>query len=457
MRMTFHGAAGTVTGSKSLVETDTARILVDCGLYQGLKNLRERNWAPPPFDPRELDAVVLTHAHIDHSGYLPVLVQRGFRGPIHCTDATADLLRILLPDAAYLQEEDARFANRHGFSRHRPALPLYDRSDVERTLPLLRRHAWDEPFEVAGVSVRFLRAGHILGAATVHLTRGHRRISFSGDVGRPQDLLFHPPHPLPESDLLVMESTYGDRLHDEADPAERLAEVVNQVAARKGVLLVPAFAVGRAQVLLHLFAKLTREGRIPRIPTYLDSPMAISVTDLFVRHRDEHRLTEAACQHMLETTTFVRDVEGSKRLDQGGGPKIIVAGSGMATGGRIVHHLKVFGPDPKNAVLLSGYQAAGTRGEALIRGVSEIKIHGMYYPIRAERLILHGLSGHADQQEMLAWLRQGGRPGRIVVNHGEPTAADTFRRHLAEVFQVPVRVAEPGESFHVYPSGHATE
>lgn len=437
LTVTFLGAAGTVTGSKYLVATPHARVLVDCGLFQGLKELRLRNWRPLPLDVANLDAVVLTHAHIDHAGYLPLLVKQGFDGPVYCTPATQALCRIMLPDAGHLQEEDARYANRKGFSKHHPALPLYTVEDAKNSLARLSPLDMDKTLQVAaGVALRFARAGHLLGAASVELEIDGKRLVFSGDVGRPNDPLMHPPKPLEQADYLVIESTYGNRRHANDDPTEQLAQVVRRTVARGGVVLIPSFAVGRAQTLLHLLAVARAKARIPAdVPIYLNSPMAIDTTQLFHEFAGEHRLTPEQCRAMREVATNVVTVEDSKRLNARAGPMIIIAGSGMATGGRVVHHLKQFAGDPRNTILLSGFQAAGTRGAALAAGTREIKIHGALWAVRAEVAQISGLSAHADHEELLAWLRPLQRhPSRVFVTHGEPAAAAAFAERLHAAF-----------------------
>jgi metallo-beta-lactamase family protein len=449
VHISFLGAAGTVTGSKYLVETDHTRVLVDCGLFQGLKTLRERNWEPPPVSAHKLDAVLLTHAHLDHSGYLPLLVRAGFRRSIRCTAGTAALARILLLDAAHLQEEDARRANRYHYSRHAPALPLYTTEDAERVLPLLAPVPFDEPFEVGDLRITLVPAGHILGAASLRIEAGGKSVLFSGDVGRPDDLLMRPPRPFGGADVLVVESTYGDRLHAPEDPHAQLAAIVERVCGRGGILLVPAFAVGRSQALLHLLAELTASGAIPAVPTYLNSPMAIDATSIFCAHPGEHKLSPEACRAMCQAAVATREIEESKALNARSGPMILIAGSGMATGGRILHHLRSYGADPRNGILLAGFQAAGTRGAALRDGAQTLKIHGQQVPIRAERFTLDGLSGHADWRELVAWLRPARRPHQVFITHGEPLAADAFRLHLREELGWEARVARDGQTVEV--------
>lgn len=442
--LTFAGAAGTVTGSKYLVDTARARVLLECGLFQGLKALRLRNWADPPFDPRTLDAVVLSHGHLDHAGYLPLVVRHGFRGAVHCTAGTADLLGVLLRDAARLQEEDAARANRYGYSKHHPALPLYTADDVAVALDLVVAHPYDDLVGVAdGVTARFRRAGHILGAASVELQLGdgeRRTLVSSGDLGRWDRPILHDPVLVRTADVLLVESTYGDRTH-RTDVDEQLARVVRETAERRGALIVPSFAIGRTQELLWWLRTLEDSGRIPRLPVYLDSPMAIEVTDIYCRHTDEHDLAMAALtdegRSPLRSRDFhiVRTSDESRTLNDRAGPIVIIAGSGMATGGRVLHHLAHRLGDPRTTVLLTGYQAEGTRGRALQDGAESVKIHGRHVAVKAKVEVIDGLSAHADQGELLRWLRGFARaPGKTYVVHGEAAAsralADTIRRDL---------------------------
>lgn len=434
MRITFLGAAGTVTGSKYLLEHDGKRILVDCGLFQGLKQLRLRNWDAFPLPAEKIDAVVLTHAHIDHSGYLPALARQGFRGPVFCTAATRELCSLLLPDSGHLQEEDALYANRHGFSKHKPALPLYTEQDARNTLRLFRPVDFDEGFEpVPGVHMRFSLAGHILGAASVHVLWNTGSMLFSGDLGRDEDLLMRPPQAPPAADYVVMESTYGDRTHEQEDPATAFADVINRTAARGGVVVVPAFAVGRAQSLMYALAILKRERRIPDLPAFLNSPMAADTTEIYHKYRAQHRLTPEECRMMCTAATIVNSVEDSRKLNDMRYPAVIISASGMATGGRVVHHLKAMAPNRRNTILLAGYQAAGTRGAALAGGAKQIKIHGQYVPVQAEVMSLGSLSAHADRGELLRWIgRIPKPPKRVFLTHGEPVAADSLRQAIEE-------------------------
>ena len=455
LAITFHGAAHTVTGSRFLVEHRDRRLLVDCGVFQGLKVLRQRNWRPFPVDPTSIDAVVLTHAHIDHSGYLPALVRDGFRGDIWCTPATAELARILLLDAAHLHEEDARMANRRRSSRHEPALPLYTTADAERAISHLQPAAFGITFTpVEELSAAFTRVGHILGAAAVHLDAGGSSISFTGDVGRCADPIMLEPDPLPAADHIVTESTYGNRLHAPGDPADALADIVTRTAKRGGIVLVPVFAVGRAQTILHLLAELRRAGRIPDVPTFLNSPMAVSTTELFCEHSDQHRLTDEQCRAMCDGVTFVRSADESRELTGRRGPMIVLAGSGMATGGRILHHLEASAGDDRNSIVLAGFQAAGTRGEALASGARTLKIFGQTVPVRAKVVRIDSLSAHADADELVTWLeRTAGAPSGVSIVHGEPSAADALRRRLVDELSWSASVAGDGERVVVAPDG----
>lgn len=438
----FLGAAGTVTGSRHLLAHGGRTVLLDCGLFQGLKPLRLRNRDPFPFEPARLDAVVLSHAHLDHSGALPLLVRQGFRGPIHCTAGTAALLEVLLPDAAYLQEEEAAYANRKGFSTHRPALPLFTDADAVAALRQVVPHPFATPFDACpGVTVRFGRAGHILGSATTCCTlAGGPRVLYTGDLGRPGQPILVDPDPPPAADVLLVESTYGDRVHP-TGAREALARVVREAAARGGALLVPAFAVGRTQALLWLLAELEDAGAIPRLPLFLDSPMAERVSALTCRHGGDldaemrRAMAQDRCPLCTRRYTYCATPEASKALNARTGPFIVLAGSGMATGGRILHHLHARLPDPRTTVLLVGFQAAGTRGRTLQDGAEAVKMHGTLVPVRARVEWLDGLSAHADREETLRWLGTMPRPPRRTwVVHGEPPAAaalaDAIRTRL---------------------------
>ncbi|MHC6052186.1 MBL fold metallo-hydrolase RNA specificity domain-containing protein [Ralstonia solanacearum] len=429
MQLQFLGATGTVTGSKYLLRKGNSTVLVDCGLFQGFKQLRLRNWEPLPIAASSIDAVVLTHAHIDHSGYVPLLVRQGFRGKVYCSEATRDLCEILLPDSGRLLEEEAEYANHHGFSKHKPALPLYTREDAENCLKRFAPRPFGQEFEPAvGLQARQDPSGHMLGSSFVTLTDGERSILFSGDIGRPNDLVLRAPVRMPGADYLVVESTYGDRQHEPSDPLLKLGEVIKRTAARGGVVVIPAFAVGRAQSLMYCVHLLKERGAIPNLPVYLDSPMAIDATRLYHKHRPEHRLSPQQCDAMCHAATLVKTVDESKMLSAQRMPIVIIAASGMATGGRVVHHLKALAPDRRNTILFAGYQAGGTRGAAILGGAPTVRIHGEDVPVRAEVASLDNLSAHADAGEILAWMRGFERaPRQTYVTHGEPAAADAMR------------------------------
>jgi metallo-beta-lactamase family protein len=440
----FLGAADTVTGSRYLLESGSTRVLIDCGLFQGLKVLRERNRASFPVPPGSIDAVVLTHAHLDHSGYIPALVRDGFRGRVYATEATTELAGVMLTDSGYLLEEEARHAASHRWSAHRNPLPLYTAADAERALPRFHPVRFHDAVEVApDVEVSFTPAGHILGAAGVHASVGGTSLHFTGDLGRGSDPVMRPPAALERCDVLVVESTYGDRVHAAVDPASVLEDVITRISRRGGVVLIPAFAVGRTESVLLQLARLRQAGRIPDVPIYLNSPMAIEVAEIYHRHPDEHRLSAAEIDLMYSVATPVHSVDESKLLNLRGGPMIIISASGMLTGGRILHHLAAYGPDPRNAIILTGYQAAGTRGSALLGGADSLRIFGRDVPIRAEVVSLAGLSAHADSDELMAWMAAVAEPPRAVyVTHGEPTAADTLRARIKRELHWNVRVPE---------------
>ncbi|MEW6694187.1 Ribonuclease [Tepidimonas thermarum] len=452
VRIQFLGGAGTVTGSKYLIQHDGRALLVDCGLFQGYKTLRLRNRQPLPVVPGHIGAVVLTHAHIDHSGHLPLLVREGFRGKVWCTHATRDLCEILLPDSAHLQEEDADFANRHGFSKHAPALPLYTVDDAMRSLRHLRAQPLYQPFEpLPGWRVQFYGAGHILGAASVLVEVGGRRLLFSGDLGRADDMLMFPPDPPPAADAVVVESTYGNRQHPPGNLIDELAPLLARVAARGGTAVVPVFAVGRAQALLHAIDVLKRQQRLPRsLPVYLDSPMAIQATALLANHPGETRLSPAQVQHMTHGVQAARTPDESKAIARHHGPKVILAGSGMATGGRVLHHLKLYLGDHRNMVILTGYQAPGTRGDALLRGAPTVRIHGQDWAVQAEVAQLLTASAHADTDGLMAWLGAiPGAPRRIFITHGEADAADALRCRVERELRRAALVPEHGSTWAV--------
>jgi metallo-beta-lactamase family protein len=432
MNLAFFGAAGTVTGSKTLFTHGSRQLLVDCGLFQGYKNLRLMNWEEFPFDPKRLDAVVLTHAHLDHSGALPLLVKRGFNGPVFATPSTIDVCKILLPDSGRIQEEDADYANRRKTSKHQPALPLYTEEDAERALRRLESLPFGQTEDVSGAFRLCPRtAGHILGASSVEVTAGATTVLFSGDLGRPDDLIMRAPAPIAHADYVVMESTYGDRLHEPEDVEKTLGEVIKRTAARGGVVVMPAFAVGRAQALLYAVYRLKQRSAIPDLPVFLDSPMAIDMTEIYHRHRAEHRLTPEECAGMCKVATMTRTVEESRAVNSLRYPAVVVSASGMATGGRVLHHLKSRGPDHRNTIVFAGYQAGGTRGARMLSGERSIRIHGEDVQINAEVVSIPGMSAHADAAQLVQWLSTAPKPPRaIFLNHGEAGPADLLRQRI---------------------------
>ena len=445
--ITFLGGANTVTGSKYLVQHEGKRLMVDCGLFQGYKQLRLRNWTPLPVVPGDIDAVVLTHAHLDHSGYLPLLMREGFHGKAWTTPATRDLCGILLPDSGHIQEEDAFFANRHGYSKHAPALPLYTRDDAVQALKCIRTMDKGKTFEpIPGWKLTFTSAGHILGAASVLLELAGRRILFSGDIGRPDDLLMPPPDRPPAADTVLVESTYGDRIHPPENLLDELASARARVAARGGVAVVPVFAVGRAQALLHAIALLKDGGRIPHsLPVFLDSPMAVHTTGLLAMHMGEHRLSLDEIHRMTRPVRMLETPEQSKALARQHGPMVILSASGMATGGRVLHHLALHAPHHRNMIILTGYQSPGTRGATLASHARTVRIHGQDVPVQAEVVQLEAASAHADANQLLAWLQSmPGTPSQVYVVHGEIGASDALRQRVEHELKWRAKVPEHG-------------
>lgn len=443
--VTFIGACGTVTGSRTLLEWGETRVLVDCGMYQGDDEVEQRNWDDLELDPHALQAIVVTHAHLDHTGLLPRLVARGFDGPIYCTRASRGLVSLILEDAGELQEEQAAYARRKGYSRHPDPQPLYNSQDARRTMKLLEPRPFDEPLELApGITARFLRAGHLLGAASVEIggkgaDGGRRRWLFSGDVGRYEvPVLKNPESPEETPDALLLESTYGDRRHQEGDAQVALGEVIERTFDRGGSVIIPAFALGRTQEVLYHLAKLVEEGRLDPGTVFLDSPMAIRATELYERFHDEHdreleALQDSGLDPLGDEFQRCRSSDESKVLNDRREPAVIVAASGMATGGRVVHHLKQKLPDERAAVVFVGFQAAGTRGRALVEGVDRVAIHGSDIPVRAEIRSLRHLSAHADSEELLRWCEAlPGAPQRVFLNHGEDPARKALAAALRE-------------------------
>lgn len=435
MKLTFLGATKTVTGSKYLVEVSQKNYLVDCGLFQGHKTLRLRNREPFPIDPKAIESVILTHAHLDHSGYIPLLVKQGFKGTIYASQATYDLCKILLRDAGRIQEEDARRANRYGYTKHSPALPLYTEADAEASLKYFHPIDFDKPYPLADhLTFTLLHSGHILGSSFVILNHHETKLVFSGDLGRSRDPVMTPPVEIRSADYLVLESTYGDRLHPKIDLLARLEEIINSTIAKGGSVLIPAFAVGRTQTVLYLIYKLKQEGRIPsHLPIYLDSPMAQEATDLWIKYEGEHILSKEECSRAFSIAKYVRSQEESKRLNDSPFPSVIISASGMAEGGRVLHHLAHRAPKEENAILFVGFQAEGTRGDRILRGEKEVKIHGHMVPIRARIENLDALSSHADYAEILEWLKGFQSPPKeVFITHGEDNAAESLKSKIEE-------------------------
>lgn len=454
--LTFLGAARTVTGSKYLVEAAGRRVLVDCGMFQGLKELRLRNWADAPVPPATIDAVVLTHAHLDHVGLLPRLVAQGFRGRIFCTPGTQDLCSLVLPDAGRLQEEEAERANRKGYSKHRPALPLFTEAQAVNTLTRLQPVGYQRPIPVAqGLEVEFIPTGHLLGAAYVRMRRADRTggtVIFGGDLGRYNRPILQDPSPGSAADVLLVESTYGDREHLNGDENERLAAIINDTAAKQGKVIIPAFAIGRVEEVLYAIKHLEDAGKIRALPVYVDSPMALEALKFYQRHAGEldddvQRRRGEVCAFCTARFTPVATAQESKAVTEGNGPAIVISASGMATGGRVLHHLKAMAPEPRHAVVLAGFQVGGSRGARLLAGEREIKIFGEMVPVRAEVSQLEGFSGHADRAELLSWLKlMPVAPVQTFVVHGEPDAADSLRSALRNELGWAARVPALGES-----------
>ena len=468
MNLTFLGAARTVTGSKHLLDTGSARVLVDCGLFQGLKELRLRNWQPLPVKAADISAVVLTHAHLDHCGYLPRLVREGFRGRIFCTPGTQDLCRIVLPDSGRIQEEDAAHANRHGFSKHAPALPLYTETDAFRAISQLQPVGYDRPVPVAdGVEVEFINAGHLLGSGYARIRTNGKTILFGGDLGRYGRPVLPDPTTVQEADFLLVESTYGNRVHERDDEGEELARVIKGTAERGGKVIIPAFAIGRVEELLYWIKRLEEEKRIPVLPVFVDSPMA---TEALARYnervheldpelhpeehdgkaphgpadrsekpaarRDHARRERQLCIFCTERFRTIASAQESKELTQSRMPAIVISASGMATGGRVLHHLKAALPDPRNTALFVGFQAEGTRGRKLVDGMREIKIHGQFVPVHARIEKIDSMSAHADSQEIMRWLGGFTRPPqRTFLVHGEASAMEALQRTIASTLK----------------------
>lgn len=435
MKITFLGAVETVTGSKYLVEHEDTKIMVDCGLFQGGHKMVQRNWEEFPVDPRSIQAVVLTHAHIDHSGYLPLLVKKGFKGKIYCSQATYQLCQILLLDNGNLQEEATKRFNEHRDPSKPVAKPLYTKADAEYSLRFFQVVDVETPFNIGQLKITLIRCSHIIGATFVVISDGKTTLSFSGDLGNPHQLIMKSPLHLTQTDYLVLESTYGDRLHEEGDPIKALGDLINKTVARGGNVLIPAFAVGRTQTILYCLYQLKQKKMIPDIPIFLDSPMGISVTELFCNFKEDHTLPESICKDVFHIATYTRTTEESKGIDHRKGPVIIVAGSGMMNGGRMVHHLQFFISDPKSTVVLVGYQSEGTLGHDLLAGEKKINLFGTLYPVRAKIKTVDLFSAHADYKEILDWLSYfKNAPKKIFLTHGDLESAESLKKKIEQRF-----------------------
>jgi len=441
------GAAGTVTGSKHLLRTPELNILIDCGLFQGIKSLRVKNWEELPVRPADIDVLLLTHAHLDHCGYIPLFVKKGFRGKIYMTPPTRDLAEIILYDSAKIQQEDAERANREGYSKHKPALPLYKTEDVD--FAIQHFEVVEHSFEVQlspHISFQFRKNGHILGSACVQLKCFDKTIVFSGDIGRYQSDFLLPPANMNKADYVIMESTYGDRLH-EGDPAEQLATIINETVDHHGTILIPSFAVGRAQEIMHILNKLKKENKIPHwLPVFLDSPMAADATDILCKYPKWHKLKHEECISVCKDVVINRDWHNTQGIIHKPGSKIVISASGMLTGGRVLEYMKHIVPNENNTVLLIGYQAEGTRGRALQNKAHEVKIHGKYYPVRSRVLEISGLSAHADQSELIQWLKHFKHlPEKAFLVHGESSAQEALRVKIQDEFNIPVEIQKQNE------------
>ncbi len=465
----FLGAAGAVTGSKFLLTTPWAKVLIDCGLFQGPRELKGLNWQPFPASPSQLDAVILTHAHLDHSGYLPKLIKEGYDRKVYCTGGTADLLSILLPDAGFLQEEEAQHANRKGWSRHQPAQPLFTMLEAQRALQRLRAVPYGKPKEVAqGITVTFHPAGHIIGSSILDVIveepSGKSRYVFSGDLGRPGTPLLKDPTPMAQADYLIVESTYGDRLHPDTPPADELARVVKESVARGGMLVIPAFAVGRTQEVLYVLRELEDQGRIPVLDVFVDSPMAIDATAIALDHDEEFDAEAIALIRQGKKPLaprklhLVRDPDQSRALNAIKGPGIILSASGMCTGGRIKHHLRQRLPNDANTICFVGFQAAGTKGRAIVDGAQEVWLHGEQVLVKAVIERIEGFSAHADQRHILDWLKHVEvPPRRTFVVHGEPEASLTLAEKIRDDLGWKTEVPSHGELVSLVPTGKASK
>jgi metallo-beta-lactamase family protein len=451
MKLTFFGGAGTVTGSKTLLQVNRFKILVDCGLFQGLKEFREKNWELISTDVSSLNVVFLTHAHLDHSGYLPMLIKNGYNGKIYCTEATRDLTEIILLDSAKIQEEDAARANKYEYSKHSPAKPLYTVEDAKETIKRLETYQFNKWHTInKNISFKFVNSGHILGSAFVILKVNHKIIVFSGDLGRKKPILLNPFEYIEKADYLIVESTYGNRIHKNSSITEKLLYCINKTYEKGGILIIPSFSVERAQEIIYLLSLLNQENKLPKIPIYLDSPMGVDATNIYFSHPNSHKLTDDDIQNMISTVQLISEVAVSKAIVNDTNPKIVLAGSGMITGGRVLHYLENLIGNKKNSILIVGFQAEGTRGRALISGDPELKFFGKYHKINAEIFKINEFSGHADQSEILDWLRNfKTAPTLTFINHGEPHQSQALKTKIETTLNWKCTVAKMNNEYYL--------
>jgi len=451
MKLTFFGGAGTVTGSKILLEVDYHKIFIDCGLFQGLKELRQKNWDALPINYNNLTCIILTHAHLDHSGYLPVLVKNGYLGPIYCTEPTRDLTEIILLDSGKIQEEDTRRANKYNYTKHKPAKPLYDIQDAKeaiRRLKAIKFNRWHILNE--SIQFKFVNSGHILGSSFVLLKVQKKIFIFSGDIGRKKPILLHQYEYIEKADYLIVESTYGNRLHKNSPISKKLLHCINQTYVKRGILIIPTFSVERAQEIIYLLSVLKRNNKLPNIPIYLDSPMGVDATNVYFTHKNNHKLSEDDVKSMLSTVELISDMHASRTIVNDKNPKIVLAGSGMLTGGRVLHYLDKIIENQQNSILIVGFQAEGTRGRALLSGDQEIKFFGKYYKIKAEVFKINEFSGHADQNEILDWLQHFESPPRLTfINHGEPHQSQALKTKIKSDLNWKCTVAKMNQVYYL--------
>ena len=451
MKLTFFGGAGTVTGSKILLEANYKKILIDCGLFQGLKELRKKNWDALPIDLNNLTSVILTHAHLDHTGYLPLLVKNGYKGPIYCTKPTKDLTEVILLDSGKIHEEDAKRANKYNYTKHKPAKPLYNIKDAKEAIQKLKGFNFNQWYPIdENIHFKFINSGHILGSAFVLIKINEKIIVFSGDIGRKQPVILNPYEYVSHADYLIVESTYGNRLHPKSDIKSELLKYVNHTYSKGGSLIIPTFSVERAQEIIYILSVLKQEQKLPNIPIYLDSPMGVNATNIYYSYKNHHNFSEENISSMKSTVQLISEVQASRSVVNDESPKIVLAGSGMLTGGRVLHYLDKMIEDKKNSILIVGFQADGTRGRALLSGDTELKFFGKYHKINAEVFKINEFSGHADQSELLDWLQHfKTAPILTFINHGEPHQSQALKTKLNTKLNWKCTVAKMNEVYYL--------